>query len=1055
MAEYDRYINLPGFDNVNRALTLLNVPVDLYRLGDGSVDAIANPDNLPMRERIGRGIESLVGTAAYGLTPLFARFGGQKAAQAIPEIFTGFSGPQAADEVVKDVVQDPSRRNFLAGAAATLPVAALAPDVITDVATQVAKRGPGAPRTSIFTSAAANIRELKRQISDLQALKDDIDFRDNPNETPALTKELDEQYVQASRDQDVNEQILKDEYNEVFEMLNDDPVLIKNAPDDDLEFVLENVYEDNVDIYDVVKNLNLENDMSDVIADEIKTRKLHLQKDKNGIDKYPYARLFLEDYQEINLGPISMPYPSMQNPSMQMVRKADFAEDFLKTNAKKINDKNIEDIIEDGKIAKESANEINKNVIRYAEKNNISSPRRAFDNPKVEYVSTQEISDLIPRGNSIKYNVSTYQRAGEDFYDPMSTDIREFAESGQETLRESIHNDGIKEPVIIGVSKETGEVLLNEGHHRLHAALQMDLPEIPIVIKLFENNLPLTDFQSPALINTKGLKSNPKGYLSYSELDFKNRVIRPKASSKQGRFDEFDRPTSNYNFAAKPDTPEFDRSDEPLRDSFNFPPMREGFFRRTDKKAMGGPVEGIASLNNVARDMFRGPRGIGAYQQFTNGGEVNVNLRPLDLPVDGRMSYTQTDDGGMFDSEIRKTYEGGLGSLTPSFDYSTQNRSRNMGDVVIDEEGKQIGFALEGELFLNPQSEDKVRGAFEIEKSRTDTNFSLPEGELVETRDGLLKRFNLGMDLGKFGIDLNRTEGSGRETVNEGSATIRVGKNGIIRYSDSNRGKPNIEFNFSKEFSQGGAATARDKVEIEGLRNAVMMTESGGDPNAVSPDGAIGLMQIMLPTARDPGYGVENAFEIAERLGYGFNDTSDETLKRLLFLPDVNVELGNQYLDAMLNQYTEVDDALRAYNAGKTNVDRFIASGRNFNILTDEAVQYPIKVTAALQGFNPKDMNQMEMFKQSPETAVSLMQDYPAPPVENRMYAAPPARPDVPPTFFSSVAPQQRAVEGIETIQPAVPGVIKGQPKKMYQEPEGIATLTTALRPRPRPSPLN
>ena len=254
-----------------------------------------------------------------------------------------------------------------------------------------------------------------------------------------------------------------------------------------------------------------------------------------------------------------------------------------------------------------------------------------------------------------------------------------------------------------------------------------------------------------------------------------------------------------------------------------------------------------------------------------------------------------------------------------------------------------------------------------------------------------------------------------------------------------------------QQFAEGGAATARDKVEIESLRNAVMMTESGGDPNAVSPDGAIGLMQIMLPTAREPGFGVENAFEIADRLGYVFNDTSDETLKRLLFLPDVNVEFGNQYLDAMLNQYSEVDDALRAYNAGKTNVDRFIASGRNLEALTDEAIQYPIKVTAAMQGFNPKDMNQMEMFRQAPETAVALMEDYPAPPVENRMFSPPPVRPDLPPTFFPSVMPQQRVAEGIETIQPAVPGVIKAQPKKMYQEPEGIATLTSSVRPRPRP----
>jgi len=209
-------------------------------------------------------------------------------------------------------------------------------------------------------------------------------------------------------------------------------------------------------------------------------------------------------------------------------------------------------------------------------------------------------------------------------------------------------------------------------------------------------------------------------------------------------------------------------------------------------------------LNETARGMSRGPRGIAGYQQFAEGGELNVNLRPLDLPVDGRMSYTQTDDGGRFNSEIRKTFEGGLGSLTPSFDYSTQNRSRNMGDVVIDEDGEQIGFALEGELFLKPQSEDKVRGAFAIEKSRNNTNFTFPEGEFVETRDGLLKRFNLGMDLGSFGIDLNRTEASGREPINKGSATIRVGENGIIRYSDSDRGEPNIEFNYRKQFAEGG-----------------------------------------------------------------------------------------------------------------------------------------------------------------------------------------------------------------------------------------------------------
>ena len=48
---------------------------------------------------------------------------------------------------------------------------------------------------------------------------------------------------------------------------------------------------------------------------------------------------------------------------------------------------------------------------------------------------------------------------------------------------------------------------------------------------------------------------------------------------------------------------------------------------RPENFAQGGPVmRGIGTLNETAKNMFRGPRGIGAYQQFAGGGEANREL---------------------------------------------------------------------------------------------------------------------------------------------------------------------------------------------------------------------------------------------------------------------------------------------------------------------------------------------------------------------------------------------------------------------------------------------
>ena len=94
---------------------------------------------------------------------------------------------------------------------------------------------------------------------------------------------------------------------------------------------------------------------------------------------------------------------------------------------------------------------------------------------------------------------------------------------------------------------------------------------------------------------------------------------------------------------------------------------------------------------------------------------------------------------------------------------------------------------------------------------------------------------------------------------------------------------------------------------------AVIQVESRFDPNAVSAQGAIGLMQLQGLTARD----------LAMDLGLEW--TGDD----LLFDPDVNVLLGCAYLRRLMDRFGDQDAALAAYCSGPTFVEaRRDANGR-------------------------------------------------------------------------------------------------------------------------------
>jgi soluble lytic murein transglycosylase-like protein len=93
------------------------------------------------------------------------------------------------------------------------------------------------------------------------------------------------------------------------------------------------------------------------------------------------------------------------------------------------------------------------------------------------------------------------------------------------------------------------------------------------------------------------------------------------------------------------------------------------------------------------------------------------------------------------------------------------------------------------------------------------------------------------------------------------------------------------------------STAARHGVDANLVR-AVIETESGGNPSAVSRKGAVGLMQLMPTTALE--LGVKNMYSAEQ-----------------------NLEAGVRYLHTLIDRYGgDLDKALAAYNAGAGAVDR-------------------------------------------------------------------------------------------------------------------------------------
>jgi Rod binding domain-containing protein len=200
-------------------------------------------------------------------------------------------------------------------------------------------------------------------------------------------------------------------------------------------------------------------------------------------------------------------------------------------------------------------------------------------------------------------------------------------------------------------------------------------------------------------------------------------------------------------------------------------------------------------------------------------------------------------------------------------------------------------------------------------KSALDTTTPAPIELKTETSVPLIRKAAEQMPLKK-------ASGAAKATpINEISSTrptapaVKAAATRQVSLADQTTATDPIRARFGHIIDQAARETNLDS----SLISSIIQAESSGNPNAVSPAGAKGLMQLADSTAQE--------LEVSDP-----------------FDPAQNIRAGSRYLRRMLDRFGDLDMALAAYNAGPGNVAKYDGVPP-----FKETVDYVRKITESLE----------------------------------------------------------------------------------------------------------
>ena len=226
---------------------------------------------------------------------------------------------------------------------------------------------------------------------------------------------------------------------------------------------------------------------------------------------------------------------------------------------------------------------------------------------------------------------------------------------------------------------------------------------------------------------------------------------------------------------------------------------------------------------------------------FAEGGmATQLPLLETDDPIN-RISLEGSNIPGGGRGSL--TYKGDNFSVTPSGSFSSQSRKTQFEDgVILDESGKQVGVAIDGEIKLSEGV--SLRGGLEKVFSRAQGDAYYDSQRIGGyNQKGKIDTQRLGATVGKFGVDYQQTTPDMGEQFKNISAVYKIkdtpNESLSVSGSTGTGRQPRFGLQYNKRFAEGGSVEQMNRLFQEGG-----MMQEGGTIDPVSGNEVpVGSMQ--------------------------------------------------------------------------------------------------------------------------------------------------------------------------------------------------------------------